>query len=194
MDKINLRKQKFSPCENPFLKKSEIFADNKIVKTSITQQKFINTDTNRTEVIPTIHVTEKTNEKNFIEIFANGIQTVFNLSRTGHRVLIIVLEECQSNKTENKNNNSITLIWFDGGVNGKKHDMVDRTFHNGLRELIQKGILKPKLPNQYWINPILFFKGNKITFMKEYQIEPSSTKSDIPSNEYQTDLEDFTKI
>ncbi|WP_244613998.1 hypothetical protein [Bartonella kosoyi] len=129
-----MRKQKFSPRENPFLKKSEIFA--------------------------------------------NGIQKVFNLSRTGHRVLIIVLEECQSNKTENKNNNSITLIWFDGGVNGKKHDMVDRTFHNGLRELIQKGILKPKLPNQYWINPILFFKGNKITFMKEYQI----------------DLEDFTKI
>nr|WP_246790907.1 hypothetical protein [Bartonella tribocorum] len=73
--RINLRKQKFLPYKNPFLKKSEIFA--------------------------------------------NGIQKVFNLSRTGHRVLIIVLEECQSNKTENKNNNSITLIWFDGGVNEK---------------------------------------------------------------------------
>ncbi|EJF82652.1 hypothetical protein [Bartonella rattimassiliensis] len=194
MDKINLRKQKFSPRENPFLKKSEIFADNKIVKTSITQQKFINSETNRTEVIPTIHVTGKTNEENFIEIFADGIQTVFNLSRTGHRALVIVLEERQSNKLENKNNNSITLIWFDGGVNGKKRDMVDRTFHNGLRELIQKGILKPKLPNQYWVNPILLFKGDKIIFMKEYKIELSSTKSDISSVEYQTDLEDFTKI
>lgn len=42
-----------------FSKKSEIFTDKKVVKTSITQQKFINSDTNRTEVIPTIHVTEK---------------------------------------------------------------------------------------------------------------------------------------
>ncbi|WP_375609345.1 MULTISPECIES: hypothetical protein [unclassified Bartonella] len=63
---------------------------------------------------------EKTNEENFIEIFADGIQTVFNLSHTDHRALVIVLEECQ--------------------------------------------------------------------------IEPSSTKSDISSNEYQTDLKDFTKI
>ncbi|WP_254492354.1 hypothetical protein [Bartonella sp. B1099] len=64
--RINLRKQKFSPCENPFLKKSEIVADNKIVKTSITQQKFINSDTNRTEVIPTIHVTEKKQMKKIL--------------------------------------------------------------------------------------------------------------------------------
>lgn len=30
--------------------------------------------------------------------------------------------------------------------------------------------------------------------MKEYKIEQSSIRSDISSNEYQTDLEDFTKI
>ncbi|WP_375634873.1 hypothetical protein [Bartonella sp. MM100QHHN] len=193
MDKINLRRQKYSPHENPFLKESEIFADNKVVKTSIIKQKFINSDTNKTEVVPTIHVTKKTNEENFIEIFADGIQAVFNLSRTGHRALVIVLEEYQSNESKDKNNSSVTLMWFDGGVNGKKHDMVDRTFHNGLRELIQKGILKPKLPNQYWINPILLFKGNKIAFIKEYQIKSSSAKLDIPSDEYQADLEDFIK-
>ncbi len=191
MDKINLRKQKYSPHENPFLKNSEIFADNKTVKTCIIQQKFINSDTDKIEVVPIIHVTEKINKENFVEIFADGIQAIFNLSRTGHRALIIVLEEYQSNKSTNEDSSSVTLIWFDGGINGKKCDMVDRTFHNGLRELIQKGILKPKLPNQYWVNPILFFKGDKISFMKEYKIESSSTKPDISSVEHQTDLEDF---
>ncbi|WP_208438672.1 hypothetical protein [Bartonella grahamii] len=191
MDKINLRKQKYSPYENPFLKSSEIFADNKIVKTCIIQQKFINSDTDKIDVVPIIHVTEKTNKENFIEIFADGIQAIFNLSRTGHRALVIVLEEYQSNKSTNEDHSSVTLIWFDGGINGKKRDMVDRTFHNGLRELIQKGILKPKLPNQYWVNPILLFKEEKVAFMKEYQIESSSTKPDISSVEHQTDLEDF---
>ncbi|WP_246271235.1 hypothetical protein [Bartonella alsatica] len=107
--------------------------------------------------------------------------------------MIIVLEEYQSNKSTNENPSSVTLIWFDGSINGKKRDMVDRTFHNSLRELIQKGILKPKLPNQYWVNPILFFKGEKIAFMKEYQMKPSSAKLDIPSDEYQINIEDFIR-
>jgi hypothetical protein len=29
------------------------------------------------------------------------------------------------------------------------------------------GILKPKLPNQFWVNPALFFKGDMVAFMRE---------------------------
>jgi hypothetical protein len=49
--------------------------------------------------------------------------------------------------------------------------MSDRTFHNGLKELIEKGFLKPKLPNQFWVNPALFFKGDRVAFMREYRIK-----------------------
>lgn len=33
------------------------------------------------------------------------------------------------------------------------------------------GILKPKLPNQFWVNPALFFKGDMVAFMREYRIK-----------------------
>ncbi|GAA4664284.1 hypothetical protein [Bartonella pachyuromydis] len=192
MKEIKLRQERYSPYENPFLNESEVYTDNQIIKTHITQRKLVDPSTGEEVDISTVHVIEKENEKNFIKVFAAGIQAIFSLSRTGYRSLILALQAYHDNKSSH--DGSITLIWYDGGVNGQKLDMTDRTFYSGLKELTNKGILKPRLPNQYWVNPILFFKGEKIAFMKEYQIEPSSTKSDISSNEYQTDLEDFTKI
>jgi len=53
--------------------------------------------------------------------------------------------------------------------------MSDRTFHAGLKELIAKEFLKPKLPNQYWVNPALFFKGDRVAFMREYRRTPTKT-------------------
>ncbi|EJF82492.1 replication/maintenance protein RepL [Candidatus Bartonella washoeensis] len=190
MKEIKLRQERYSPYENPFLNKSEIYTDNQIIKTHITQQRLVNPDTGEIIDIPTIHVIEKENEKNFVKIFAAGIQAIFDLSRTGYRALVLALQTYHEN--QNNHDGSITLIWYDGGVNGKKLDMTDRTFYSGLKELTNKGILKPKLPNQYWVNPILFFKGEKIAFMKEYQMKSSSTKLDILPDEYQTDIEDIT--
>jgi hypothetical protein len=53
--------------------------------------------------------------------------------------------------------------------------MSDRTFHNGLKELIAKGFLKPKLPNQFWVNPALFFKGDRVAFLREYRVKRRNT-------------------
>ncbi|UTO27683.1 hypothetical protein [Bartonella harrusi] len=169
MKESKLQQDRYSPYENPFLNKHEIFSDNQVIKTHITQQKLLNPDTGKTEVVPTIHVIDKKDEQNFVKIYAAGIQAIFDLSRTGYRALILALQAYHTN--QGKNDGSITLIWYDGGVNGKKLDMTDRTFYSGLKELTNKGILKPKLPNQYWVNPLLFFKGNQITFIKEYQTD-----------------------
>lgn len=40
-------------------------------------------------------------------------------------------------------------------------------FYSGLKERTNKEILKQKLPDQTWVNPILFFKGEKIAFLKK---------------------------
>ncbi|MCZ2159165.1 hypothetical protein NPX99_07890 [Bartonella sp. 220] len=191
MKENNFRQGRYFPFENPFINKPEAYTANQIIKTRITQKKFFNPDTGKMIDIPIIHVIEEEDEQNFVKIFAAGIQAIFDLSRTGYRALVLALQTYHSN--QDNNDGSITLIWYNGGVNGQKLDMTDRTFYGGLRELIQKGILKPKLPNQYWVNPILFFKSDQITFLKEYQKKPSSAKLDIPSDGHQTDLENFIK-
>nr|CDP79598.1 hypothetical protein BN1046_00495 [Bartonella schoenbuchensis]CDP79663.1 hypothetical protein BN1046_00560 [Bartonella schoenbuchensis] len=199
MKEVNLRQGRYSPFENPFLNESEFCIDNQIIKTSITQQKSVDPNTDETTNISTILITEKEDEKDFIKIFAAGVQAIFSLSRTAYRALILALQIYHTN--QGNHDGSITLIWYDGGINGQKLDMTDRTFYMGIKELINKKILQPKLPNQYWINPAIFFKGEKIVFIKEYQINSSSTKTkkkinqvkqDLPDDGYQTDIEDFT--
>ncbi|OPB28399.1 hypothetical protein [Bartonella sp. WD12.1] len=67
--------------------------------------------------------------------------------------------------------------------------MTDRTFYSGIKELINKKILQSKLPNQYWINLAIFFKGDKISFIKEYQIKSFSTKTKEKTNQVKQDFQ-----
>ena len=64
---------------------------------------------------------------------------------------------------------SISLCWFDDGLNGEKIGMTDRTFQNGLKGLLNKEFLSPKLRDQFWVNPSLFFKGDRVAFITEYR-------------------------
>ncbi|EJF84414.1 hypothetical protein [Candidatus Bartonella washoeensis] len=191
MNDLNLRKLEYSPLENPFFRKSKICIRDKTVTTCVGFQKLVDCKTENILTVPTIHIIEeKNNEEQFLKAFANDIREVFNLSLTGYRVFIEALKIYQSAQLTD----SITLIWLDDGLNGVKLDMTNRTFHNGLKELIMKDFLKPKLRNQYWVNPAVFFKGDQsVEFVRTYHIKLSATHSNLPNDEYQTNLEDFTK-
>ena len=52
--------------------------------------------------------------------------------------------------------------------------MKEDTFKKGLRELLDKGFLAPKSPTSYWTNPALFFKGDRVMFIKEYRRRKAS--------------------
>lgn len=39
----------------------------------------------------------------------------------------------------------------------------------GLRELLDKSFLYPKDSASFWVNPSLFFKGDRVLFIKEYR-------------------------
>jgi hypothetical protein len=46
--------------------------------------------------------------------------------------------------------------------------MSEKTFQRGLKELLAKLFLAPKGPSAYWVNPALFFKGDRVLFVREY--------------------------
>lgn len=174
MNNINLRKLDYSPHENPYMASgSEIRTRHKTVKTRATAKELVDTDTGEVVAMSLIHVIEERDDEHFVKVFADGVKAAFDLSRTGYRVFVAVLQSYQTEKLTGGFADSVNLIWFDGGLNGAKLGMTDRTFHNGLKELISKEFLKPKLPNQYWVNPALFFKGDRVAFMREYRRVPT---------------------
>ena len=53
--------------------------------------------------------------------------------------------------------------------------MSEFTFRRGLKELLEKEFLRPRQPGVYWVNPALFFKGDRVAFVKEYRRRAAPT-------------------
>ena len=109
----------------------------------------VDDDTGELCAMSMIHVIEEHEEEHFVKVFSDCVRAVFALFKTGYRVFVAVLQSCQKEKLTDGLANTVDLICFDGELNGDALGMTDRIFHNRLKELISKGFLKPKLPNQY---------------------------------------------
>lgn len=175
--KINLRRLEYSPKENPFGAGNEIRTRTKTVRTRGSENKDL-MDPVTGEIVgqSVIHTIEERDEQHFVKVFAEGVKAAFDLTRTGARVFQAVLGAYQATPFRNSDHlQEVNLHFFDNGLNGEAIGMSDRTFHNGLKELIAKEFLKPKMPNVYWVNPALFFKGDRVSFLREYRKKASAT-------------------
>ena len=73
----------------------------------------------------------------------------------------------------------VNLFWHGVGIEGKDVGMSEKTFQRGLKELLEKRFLYPKGPAAFWTNPALFFKGDRVLFVREYRRRRSSA-SEVP--------------
>jgi hypothetical protein len=126
-------------------------------------------DTGEVTAATVIHTVETVDEEHFVKVFVEGIKRSFELSRAASRVFQKVLEAYQKETMSGGYAESVTLFWFGEGLNGEALDMSEKTFQRGLKELLEKNFLSPKIPNIYWVNPSLFFKGDRVAFMREYR-------------------------
>lgn len=117
---------------------------------------------------------EEKDDAEFVKVFAAGVAASYDLSRTGQRVFQAVLGEYQGTPMQGGFADAVYLSWFGDGLSGKDVGMSEKTFQRGLRELLGKGFLAPKLPNVYWVNPALFFKGDRVMFIREYRRRSSN--------------------
>lgn len=115
-----------------------------------------------------IHRVELVDETKFVKIFTKNLKVFFDLGLASQKVLQCLLATLQ----ENKNADGIHLPWFTVEDYSKAHNLkISRTtFHRALREMLEKGfIAESEHPNFYWINPNLFFNGDRMTFISEYR-------------------------
>lgn len=114
-----------------------------------------------------IHRIEFVDEDRFIKVFTQNLKVFFDLSIASQKVLQCVLHTLQ----ESPNKDGIFLPWFTVEDYSKLHEMkISRaTFHRSLKEMLEKGFLaESEHASFYWINPHLFFNGNRMTFVSEY--------------------------
>ena len=130
-----------------------------------------------------IHSIKEKDDQHFVKVFSKGIKEAFDLNRTEARVFQKVLDVYEKEKMTGGYADTVTLSWFSGGLNGDMVGMSDVTFHRGLKGLLNKGFISPKTPNVYWVNPALFFKGDRVAFVTEYRRTKTKHKAEVDQKE-----------
>jgi len=170
---LNLRKLDFSPDVNPLVKPVEVKTRRKLVKAGM-PERMMNIETGEITGVATVHTIEETDDIQFVKVFAAGVAASFDLTKTAQRVFNVVLGQYQNTPLTGGFADSIYLSWFNDGIDGRAVGMSEKTFQRGLKELLQKGFLAPRSPEVFWVNPGLFFKGDRVRFIKEYVRRQSS--------------------
>ena len=164
-----IRDMQLSPLRNPLLDPQEIQLTRRYVRTSA-RQELLNPTTGVTTAVAAIHTIEDRDDASFVKVFAEGVRAAFGLTRTGYRVFVSVLAVYQDMNMKGGYAESVDLFWFGEGLNGKAIGISEPTFNRGLRELLANGFLYPRSPSSYWVNPALFFRGDRVAFVAEFAV------------------------
>ena len=168
-----MRKLAYSPNVNPLLQPNEIVIKARKKVTSFASNL---TDIGTGEVHQSagIYTVEEMDQAQFVKIYPAAIAATYGLTKTGLRVFQEILVQYQNMKMSGGFIEDVRLYWFDGGLDGRALDMSEKTFQRGLKELLEKAFISPRTPGIYWVNPVLFFRGDRVRFIKEYRIKSNS--------------------
>lgn len=172
-----LSRLEYSPNVNPLLQPHEIEVKRKRKVTSFAQN-VTNTATGEVHRSAAIMTVEDVDEAQFVKIFAPTIAATYGLTKTALRVFQEILIQYQKMKMSGGYVEDVRLYWFDGGLDGRALDMSEKTFQRGLKELLENQFIYPRQPGIYWVNPALFFRGDRVRFIKEYRIKKTELGAD----------------
>lgn len=166
--KTDLSKLQYSPMVNPLIHPQQITTKRRYVRSGRADE-LMSTSTGELTAISTIHMVEEKDDAEFVKVFAAGVAAGYDLTKTAQRVFQVVLDQYQRTPMTRGFADHVNLFWFDDGIDGRSVGMSEYTFKRGLRELIDKSFLHPKDSASFWTNPALFFKGDRVMFIKEYR-------------------------
>lgn len=164
----DLRRLVPSPTVNPLLELQTVKTRRRLVKSGRSEE-LVNPATGEISGVAAIHQIEERDDAEFVKVFGAGVAAAYELGKTAQRVFQVVLDQYQRTPMSRGFADAVDLYWFDDGIEGRDVGMSVYTFKRGLRELLDKSFLYPKTPTSFWVNPALFFKGDRVLFIKEYR-------------------------
>jgi hypothetical protein len=166
---VNLKELQYSPELNPLLQAGDVPVKRRRVRSGLAEKTLVDLQTGEVTAASVLHQIEEVDSDQFVKVFAAGLIATFELSKTAARVFQTVLQEYEKTPMHGGFADSVHLAWFDEGLSGRSCGISEKTFQRGLKELLAKGFLAPKSPTIFWVNPALFFKGDRVMFVREYR-------------------------
>lgn len=155
---------------NPLVQLREIVIKERTVKVGSARE-LVDTGTGEVHAVNAIFQRKMVDGERFAKIYLDGLAKTFGLSKTAQRVFQSILMLCE------KDTDSIWLNFM--LVSKNDPEMPESTFYRGLRELLKhEFIAHSDIPNKFWINPHLFFNGDRVRFITEY-VKATTGKDEV---------------
>lgn len=160
--------------ENPFVKTALVSTTTGSKKlTNKTGDKFMIVSSETGELIAPagFHEIVQVDKTQFVKLYLNGVKAFKGLTNPGIKVFEIIYMNVQDNPGAD------TVYLHFAAVNQDSTPISESTFFRGMKELISKNFIAESiLPGQYYINIDYIFNGNRLAFLKEYQLKEDEKK------------------
>lgn len=116
---------------------------------------------------------EEVDSTRFVKLFLDGIKQAAGLSKTGIQVFELVYHQMR----ENPGSDEIKLNQYVA----RDHNMSDRTYQRGVRELLEKEFLfRSQSDGVFFVNIRFMFNGDRLAFVKSYHLKDASRQPELP--------------
>jgi hypothetical protein len=168
-----IKTELMSPTHNPLVEPQAIRTRRRLVRSGRSDE-LVSTATGEVVGVAAIHQIEERDDAEFVKVFAAGVAASYDLTKTAQRVFQVVLDQYQRTPMTGGFADTVELFWFGNGIEGRDVGISESTWNRGLRELLALRFISPRTPTSFWVNPALFFKGDRVMFIKEYRRRRSS--------------------
>lgn len=157
----------------------------KITGFASSRHSLINNDTGETTDAGAVIGNRKIVDKEeFIKFFGSGLVEAFSLSKTAKDVFLTILHAYIGKNTLTGRADQIYLTYA-VATEELEYKKSRATFTSGLNELCLKQFMAP-VENRdgfFWLNPNLFYKGDRMMIVKDYVVEGSEAHKQIEEEE-----------
>lgn len=173
-------------AENPFVESSTVTTRRKRTVVVKGGKAIVDSDTGQTEDLAEVVMVREVDDQQFVKLFTANLKVFFDLSPVAMKLLQVVLHQVQ--RTPNHDQIMLNLALVEAYFTSTHQSPLSKTsFHRGIRELLDKKFLAESvLTGLYFINPHLFFNGDRVRFVQEFRRKRADKVHGRLVNEMQT--------
>lgn len=152
-------------AENPFLKGAsvEIKGKKRFYNVLASTEAVIDMPTGEIRGTVEHKLVKMVDDAEFVKVFADGVAGMYDLGRSGKRVLAYLLEVVQAHP----NTDRIYLHFMDAVE--EPWGISKNVFFRGMGELIEKQfVAAAERQNMFFLNPCMVWNGDRFRFITEY--------------------------
>lgn len=116
------------------------------------------------QVVSRVSIKQKVEHETFVKVFKSSLKEIAKLSKTAQAILWYIMDYLPQDKCYVIIDNTTVMDYC--GFKTRK------SVRDGVVELLEKNFLtRTTVPKKFWVNPLIVFNGNRITYANEYILD-----------------------